>query len=816
MNFIIDTDESYKDFMSVVETKDIDVLGASKVELLVAKGTNQFYIEIAPKYMDKYNTHNIIYGKDATKKITNISVKDDLVYIFTEDGHHTLPYKHWVLSAKSHEGFTKLKGNQHYQYIKEYETLDSFLAVKDAVYKHRMYTSQNYTEAFMLRHGYTYFKGMKVSDMSLVSFDIETTGLNPYADNAQVLLITNVYRKNGIAVNKTFCVDDYETQYDMITDWCLWLMEKDPSAIIGHNIIIFDLPYIKAQMDKAGLPLLLGKLEQPLEIEDKIRELRVDGTQTYSYQRINIFGREIVDTFFLAIKADIAKKYDSYALKKIIEQEGAEKPGRQRYDASDIAKNWSIPEEKVKIIQYAEDDAEDPIKLFDLMVAPFFYLTPHIPKPFQLMVESATGSQINSLMVRSYLQDGCSVAKADEIESFEGAISFGNPGVYDNVLKVDVKSLYPSIMRHYKIFPKGKDFNGNFLKALDYFTEERFKNQALAKETNDSYYKDLEQAQKVFINSTYGAMGASGLNYNYGEGASLVTKYGRDIITKAVEWASGHTLEKVIKHITNKGKPNQEIEYEWAMGAKVCEGLGYVISNCDTDSISFTDNRDLSKDEQARIIADLNSKYPSSIYFANDGYFKRAIILRAKNYILFDGKKIKLKGSSLKDKKKEPALKEMTNKMIDSLVHDKQNLNDIYEEYIRECLNVKDIARWASKKSISKAVLNCATDPEARLNERKVYDAIKDIPIQEGDKVYLYPAVLSSDVEFKQLANGDLRHKVINIVGLKRIDQWECDHDVDKLIERVYSSSEILSNVIKAPFIDYTLIKNKKLLDNLN
>lgn len=825
--FIIDTDNAFNDFDVMIKSGEAKLLSLEKNVAKVIINKKLIKVELGATYINRFNNiDRIIYGKDNTKNIVNISIKDDTVFLFKEINgkvsYDTLPYKHWVLSSNAQEGFYPLKGSQHFKFIKEYTSLAEFNRVKYNIYKLGMYTLSNYPEAFMIRNGHTYFKDMKVQDVSALSFDIETTGLDPNADDAEVLLITNTFRKNGILKKKTFNLHNYKRQVDMIIDWSNWVQEIDPSIILGHNIIIFDLPYIKTIMDNNNAPLHLGRHRELLTIDDKTKELRVDGTQTYTYKRINIFGREIIDTFFLAIKADIAKKYTSYGLKNIVKQEDLEKIDRTFVDASRIkfyyANRHNDPKMWNKVVAYAEDDSDDSLKLFDIMIASFFYLTPHIPKPFQMMIESATGSQINSLMVRSYLQDGFSVARADEIKSFEGAISFGNPGIFNNVFKVDVASLYPSIMRHYKIFPKGKDFNGNFLRALEYFTIERLKNKKLAKETGDRYYKDLEQAQKVVINSAYGFMGASGLNYNFGEGASETTRYGREIITKAVEWATGNTLVKVIKHIRNEGKENEEKEYEWRIidDAPVCEGKGFTISNCDTDSISFTVGKEISSEEKILLLNELNSLYPSAIRFEDDGFFKRVIILKAKNYILWDGKKIKLKGSSLRDQKKEPALKEMLNEMIDSLVHDKASLLDIYHKYIKECLDIKNIARWATKKSVSKAILKCAKDPEARLNERKVYDAIKDIKVQEGDKVHLYPAILFEHSEFTQLKNGKIKEKKHKETGLKRIDIWNKDHDVEKLIERVYSTIEILSGVLNMEeFIDYTLVKNKVLLDNI-
>ena len=755
----------------------------------------------------------IIYGKNPLENIVNISVKNDTVFLFTEKNGqvslNAVPYKHWALAPMAYPNYTRLKGHQYYKYIKEYKASE-FEAIRKNSYKLNIWSLRNYPEAFMIRHGYTYFKNTKVAEVSALSFDIETTGLNPDADDARVLLITNSWRKNGQVVKRTFNVEHYEHQTDMINDWCMWVQDIDPSMLVGHNVVIFDIPYINKQMEKAGLALHLGRHGEPVVIEDYVRKLRVGSGQDYDYKRVEIFGREIVDTFFLAIKADIAKKYISYGLKNIIKQEGLEKQGRQHYDASSIARQWNIPEERTKIIQYAEDDSDDALKLYDIMIAPFFYLTTHIPKSFQSMIESASGSQVNALMVRSYLQDGYSVAKGEEVASFSGAVSMGIPGIYNDVLKVDVASLYPSIMRQYKIYPKNKDFNGNFLKALEYFTLERLKNKKLAKDTNDRHYKDLEQSQKVFINSAYGFMGTSGLNYNYEEGAAKVTCYGRDIVTRAIIWATGYTINKTVKKIVNKGKPNEETEYEWTLADKVAEGRGYTLVNADTDSISFTTGTTPNKEEQAAIVKDLNSLFPEMIRWEHDGYFKKVIVLKAKNYIMFDGTKIKLKGSSMKDQKKEPALKEMLDKMIHCLVYEHSNdAVNVYNEYIKEALNVKNISRWAAKKTISKAILDAAINPEARENERKPYEAIKDIPVQEGDKVFLYPAILDTKIETKQYKNGNVKEKIIKSTGLKRVDTWCNDHDRDKLIERIYDTASILEPVLDMNvFKNYTLKKN--------
>ena len=156
--------------------------------------------------------------------------------------------------------------------------------------------------------------------------------------------------------------------------------------------------------------------------------------------------------------------------------------------------------------------------------------------------------------------------------------------------------------------------------------------------------------------------------------------------------------------------------------------------------------------------------------------------------------------------------------MIDCLVFDGQaGMVGIYESYIKEAFHVKDIGRWATKKTITKAILNCAKDPAARLNERKVYEAVKDVSgLQEGDKEYLYPCVTSVQIIRTELKNGKIKEKVIKETGLKRTEAWNHDEDKDKLVERVIATVEIFNNVFDTDtFIDYSLIKNKNALTAL-
>lgn len=492
--------------------------------------------------------NEILYGKGIQEKVVSIEIQDGSAELFIQDenGNVTsqfVPNKFWLLTNNPLQNFTKLKGDLFYNYGRQFKTREEFLKTRNYLKNHETFCVFDPKESFQILKGETLYKGLKPQEVTILSFDIETTGAK-LNDSSKLLLISNTLRKNGSIIKKLFSYDDFNDEGEMIEAWCKWVCEVDPSIITGYYINFFDFDYIKFIADKFNVQLKLGRNGSNLSVSHYESKFRKDGSQFYHYHKKHIYGREIIDGYFLALKYDIARKYENYKLKYIINFEGLEKKGRTFYDAAKIKDNYKDPFEWDLIKEYAKDDSDDALAIFDLMASSQFYWTQIVPMSFQAVTERATGSQINSIMNRSYLQNGHSLPKADEIkEKFEGAISYGNPGIYSNCLKWDVSSLYPSIILQYAICNKEKDPEQNFLKLVKTLTEERLKNKKLAKETGERYYKDMSESQKIGINSAYGFLGASGLNFNYLRGASEITSYGREILKGAIKWATGKEFE---------------------------------------------------------------------------------------------------------------------------------------------------------------------------------------------------------------------------------------------------------------------------------
>jgi DNA polymerase I len=706
----------------------------------------------------------LLFGKDPTERIVSCGVKDGVLEIFTEENGEVKskfqPYRYWLLAPRKLDwGYVELAGNLHYKWIKTFDHEKSFWIERRKYANEDLFYISDPKEAAMVFNGFTYFKGMKVSDVSALFFDLESTGLQ-HNDLSKVLLISNTFVKNGVATRKLFSYSDYESDMDFFDAWCKWVREMNPSVMCGHNIFGYDLPYLKFCAENAGTTLTLGRDGSDLYISKKPSQFRKDGSQAYDYFRSYIYGREIVDTKFVAYHFDFARKYESYSLKKIIEQEGLELPGRVFYNAVTIKDNYQNPVEWEKIKKYAEFDADDAWSLYKLMIPAYFYLNQNVPKTFQQINYSASGSQINAFLIRSYIQLGHSLPKATPGQAFEGAISMGNPGKYKNVFKIDVASLYPSIMLQYEIYDPLKDPKGHFLQMVNAFTTERLKNKKLGKETNDRYYKELEQAQKIIINSAYGMLGAHGLLFNSPKNAELVTKYGREILQKVLLFAEQHH---------------------------------FVLVNADTDSVSiaFDDMSPISKDTRQEILQAVNSMFPDKIKWEDDGMYQSVIILKAKNYILKkeDGT-VKIKGSALKSSKTEKALKKFMGDVIDRLLNDKEpEITDIYHKYIYDIHHLTEIEPWCSTKTITDKVLN----PQ-RTNEQKILDAINPTEVEMGDKLLFY---------FDENS------------ALKQPKDWKNDHHRGKMVSKLYKTLEIFDEVLDMTQFKKYHLKNKKIQEEL-
>lgn len=219
----------------------------------------------------------------------------------------------------------------------------------------------------------------------------------------------------------------------------------------------------------------------------------------------------------------------------------------------------------------------------------------------------------------------------------------------------------------------------------------------------------------------------------------------------------------------------------------------FIVCGADTDSIMFCkpDQTPFSEDEQEDLLVELNELFPSDIKWEHDGVFPKVIYVKAKNYILFDGKTVKYKGSSLKATTLEPRMKEFMNEVIHNIIYknvDYLELVTIYNKYVKEACNVTDIRPWCSRKTISQKTLT-----STRTNETQIKDAISDTEHVEGDRVWVY----------------------YTPEGVLKLSQdFEGTYSQARLLSKLHNAADRFKTIlpVKDLFQNYALTRNQKQL----
>lgn len=250
-----------------------------------------------------------------------------------------------------------------------------------------------------------------------------------------------------------------------------------------------------------------------------------------------------------------------------------------------------------------------------------------------------------------------------------GALTYANAGLYKNCFKLDVSSLYPSIMLRYEIDPGAeKDPDHAFLSLLKCITDERLALKELGKQDPDA--KMREQSLKILINSFYGLLG-SVQPHNNPEAAEKVTAYGRKILTLIVD---------------------------------CMEAAGVLVAEADTDGVIGQLGLEIS--DPALILDRVNTALPEGIAVELEWIMPWVYIHAPKNYILYDGSKYKYKG--LFHKRDQPAiLKEFIVEFINSALINRAEAIIYYNNTIAQIKNGQiPTEKLAVKRRISCAMVN--------------------------------------------------------------------------------------------------------------
>lgn len=384
--------------------------------------------------------------------------------------------------------------------------------------------------------------------LKIVSLDIET---NFKADELYSIAVFNE------DIQKVFMVDAgsksspsdkpyviCHDERDCLKQFFSWLQDYDPDIVIGWNVIQFDF-WVLVQICR--------RLNTELDIArggDKIH-WRTDDSNNRHY--LQVPGRIVLDG--IEVLRGATFNFPSYTLNFVAKEllgEGKLLEGGDRgeeitvlfqqdknalaaYNLKDCELVWDIFK-TAKLMEYVIERSQLTGLLMDRVggsVAAFEYL--YLP---QLHRKGYIAPNLGELQ-SSLMSPG-------------GYVLNSQPGIYRNVLVLDFKSLYPSIIRTFRIDPYGYwaaqhqtltegaivpgKRGAKFTKQdsiLPTIIEQLWDARDRAKKEHN---QPLSQAIKIIMNSFYGVLGSTGCRFYDPKVCSSITLRGHEIIQQTKTW----------------------------------------------------------------------------------------------------------------------------------------------------------------------------------------------------------------------------------------------------------------------------------------
>ncbi len=457
------------------------------------------------------------------------------------------------------------------------------------------------------------------------------------------------------------------------------LAETDPDVIEGHNIFKFDLDYLRQRAKRHKVPCAWGRYGQNAAFRSsklKVAERWIDFT------RCDLPGRAVVDTYLLVQMHDITtREMTSYGLKEAAIYFGItdEDSERTYIEGSQIQRVFA--EDRARFCAYLEDDLRETQGLADQLLPTYFEQARTFPTLLQEATLRGATSKIDLLFLEEYYHARQAVPSPPEVKPFEGGYTRSfQEGVFRHVLHFDVASLYPSLLLHIARNPRN-DTLGVFIPLLRRLREYRLKYKQLAKTGATVEERAEAQARqtsfKILINSFYGYLGFSGARFGDGELAAEVTRRGRELLQALIDEFAKH---------------------------------GATILEADTDGIYLSSEK--FHDQPEALLALVAPILPEGIELEFDGRYTAMFCYKAKNYALYDGKKITLRGSALRSRGIEPFLKQLSNQLIRFLLGASPESPLVALENFRKQLATRTLPVAELAKS---EILNQAPDSYERL-----------------------------------------------------------------------------------------------------
>lgn len=507
--------------------------------------------------------------------------------------------------------------------------------------------------------------------LRFMAFDIECLPQNgemPRPESSPVILISMAFHPpyNGLSdlvlVGKELsceghrCRPDVEglaDERELISRFVSVIDDYDPDIIAGYNSNEFDIPYLRERASRLGVKMDVGRDGSTWLIKS------IGGNRN-----VAVTGRVVVDLLPIIRSSFSLKQYTlrNAAMELIGEEKRDVNPAR-------MESIWLGGDGLDDLIDYSRRDAVLVMQLLLRLrlMDKYIALARASGTLLQDIVNGGQSGMVESLLLRRFRSHSRVLPpKPDSEESDErfmdaeelkgGAVLPPVKGLVENVVILDYKSLYPTIMMAHNLCystvvteerppevvksPSGGDFaspsvcRGIVPEILRELLEERTETKRLMKSAGESERAFLDAKQyalKILLNSFYGYSGYARARLYSLTLANAVTSFGRHNIMRTKEM-----IEEIGSIYIVDGRA--VLPGENPAGGRRYD-LSVVYGDTDSVFVRISSDRSISPEEAeliGRKIAEvITSKLPEPMELVFEAFARRAIFLAKKRYALW-------------------------------------------------------------------------------------------------------------------------------------------------------------------------------------
>ena len=388
-----------------------------------------------------------------------------------------------------------------------------------------------------------------------VSLDIETNrhgelyciGLEGCGQRQVYML--GVENENNDASELDFALEYVASRPLLLQKLNDWFALHDPDIVIGWNVIQFDFRVLQQMAERYRVPLCLGRERSEIEWREHGFKKGVFFAQLAG--RVIIDGIEALKSAFWS--------FSSFSLEAVSrELLGEGKAIDNPWDRmNEIDRLFA--EDKPALARYNLKDCELVTRIFHKTELMPFLLERSSVNGLPLDKHGGSVAAFGHLYIPRMHRAGFVAPNIGEVPaqgSPGGYVMDSRPGLYDSVLVLDYKSLYPSIIRTFLIDPVGLVegmAEPDEQHSVAGFLDARFSRQThclpdiVAKiwegrdEAKRQGNQPLSQALKIIMNAFYGVLGTDACRFFDPRLASSITLRGHEIMlqTKTLIEAQG-------------------------------------------------------------------------------------------------------------------------------------------------------------------------------------------------------------------------------------------------------------------------------------